>query len=65
MEKENKEKHKEVEGTVTPENKTKVKRSLLCFTLTPGLLYWSGGGGGSRLHTKTWRGTVQPNILTL
>lgn len=45
LEKENKEKHKEVEGTVTPEKKTKVKRSLLCYTLTPGLLQWSGGRG--------------------
>lgn len=63
MEKENKEKHKEVEGTVTPEKKTKVKRSLLCFTLTPGLLYWSGEG--VVLDSTQRPGEVQYNQIYL
>ena len=45
MEKENKEKDKEVEGTVTPENKTKVKGQCLLLKSSSSLVSEGKGQG--------------------
>ena len=65
LEKENKEKDKEVEGTVTPENKTKVKGQCLLFKWSSSLVSEERGGGGVKKKIKFEEDFLSPNILTV